>query len=307
MKWRGIALLASALLGACVTTPPPPADIAILGTRVFPESLTADSLGTLYIGSNAGTIYRARSGDMQAAPWIVPSAANGLQSVFGVLVDEQRQRLWVCSDPRPGGGGRAELKAFDLATGTLKASYPFPGEDPALCNDIAIEGGGRVFATDTLGGRIVTLSTTTSALAEWGAAPEMRGIDGIAIDSDGTIYVNNVQKSWLARVERAGDGSFARLAMVATSLPLSGPDGLRPLGHGRFLQAEGPGGRVALLTIAGDRAELRTLASGINYPASMALVGRTVYVPEGKIDYLINPAKRGQDPGPFTIHAVPLR
>jgi len=307
MRGTGLLLVASALLGACVATPPPPADIAIAGSRIFPESLTADSLGTLYIGSNAGTIYRALSGDRQAAPWIVPSAANGLQQVFGVLVDEARHRLWACSVPRQGAGGKAELKAFDLTTGELRASYPFPGESPALCNDIAIEGGGRVFATDTIGGRIVTLALSGSALTVWAAAPELRGVDGIAIDGNGTIYVNNVQKSWLARVERGDDGSYARLAMIATAFPLSGPDGLRALGHGHFLQAEGPGGRVAELTIDGDRAEMRTVASGIDYPASMALVGRTVYVPEGKINYLIDPAKRGQDPGPFTIHAVPFR
>ena len=282
------------------------ADIAIAGTQVFPESLSADSLGTLYIGSNQGTIYRARSGDTQAVPWIVPSAANGLQQVFGVLVDEPRQRLWVCSDPRQG-VGKAELKAFDLATGALRANYPFPGSGPALCNDIAIEGGGRVFATDTVGRRIVTLATTASALSDWAAAPEMHGVDGIAIDDDGTIYVNNVQRNWLARVERGDNGAFARLAMIATSLPLSGPDGLRPLGHGRFLQAEGPGGRVAELTIDGNRADMRTVARGIDYPASMVLVGRTVYVPEGKVGYLTEPAKRGRDPGPFTIQAVPLR
>ena len=309
MRGWGLLLVATALLGGCVThaSLSPPADIAIAGTRVFPESLAADSLGTLYIGSNAGTIYRARSGDTQATPWIMPSAANGLQQVFGVLVDEPRQRLWVCSDPRAGSGGKAELKAFDLTSGALRANYTFPGSGPALCNDIAIEGGGRVFATDTVGGRIVTLAPTAAALTDWGAAPEMRGIDGIAIDSDGTLYVNNVQKSWLARVERADDGSFARLAMVTPSLPLSGPDGLRPLGHGHFLQAEGPGGRVVELTISGDRADMRTIANRIDYPASMALVGRTVFVPEGKISYLTDPAMRGQDPETFMVHAVPLR
>jgi hypothetical protein len=94
--------------------------------------------------------------------------------------------------------------------------------------------------------------------------------------------------------------------MIATSLPLSGPDGLRSIGGNRFLQAEGPGGRVALLTIDGDQGQLLPVATGIDSPASMALVGNTVFVPEGKIGYLIDPAKRGQDPGTFTVRAVPL-
>jgi hypothetical protein len=160
-----------------------------------------------------------------------------------------------------------------------------------------------VWATDTIGGRIVTLGPGASALETWAIAPELRGVDGIAVTS-GTLYVNNVQKNWLARAERADGGGFDKLTMITTSLPLSGPDGLRSLGNNRFLQAEGPGGRVSLLTIEGDKAQMMPLATGIDYPASMALVGRTLYVPEGKIAYLIDPAKRGQDPGTFTVRAI---
>ncbi|MEO6042014.1 MAG: hypothetical protein ABIP41_08940 [Croceibacterium sp.] len=304
--WSAAAALVAGCLGACATTGPGafnalPRDISIAGSRIFPESLSADSLGTLYIGSNPGTIYRARSGDTQAAPWIVPDAANGLQQVFGVLVDEPRGLLWICSNPARGASGSAALRTFDLTSGAARASYPFPA-GPALCNDIAIEPGGRVYATDTVGGRIVTLAPGAHSLETWAASADLRGVDGIALGG-GSLYVNNVQKNWLARVARAADGTFAGLAMVATSLPLSGPDGLRALGGNRFLQAEGPGGRVALLTIRGDKARMLPLATGIDYPASMVLVGRTLYVAEGKIGYLIDPAKRELDPGTFTVRA----
>jgi len=301
----GIALCLALLARAGDAADPQPRDIAIAGSRVFPESLSADTLGTLYIGSNAGTIYRAMSGDAQAVPWIVPSAKNGLQSVCGVLVDEQRHELWVCSDPRPQTPGKAELKTFDLDTGELRATYPFPGDGPALCNDIAIETGGRVFATDTVGGRIVSLPPAGTTLEAWASSPDMRGIDGIAIAGDGAMYVNNVQKNWLARAERT-NAAFTKLTMISTSLPLSGPDGLRPISGNRLLQAEGPGGRVSVLTILGDKAEMLPVATGIDYPASMVLVGPTVYVPEGKINYLLDPAKRGQDPGTFRVRAIAM-
>jgi hypothetical protein len=38
----------------------------------------------------------------------------------------------------------------------------------------------------------------------------------------------------------------------------------------------------------------------------VTLVGNTVYALEGKITYLISPALKGKDPGPFKAYAVPL-
>jgi sugar lactone lactonase YvrE len=282
-------------------------DIRIAGSRVFPESITSDSLGTLYVGSNGGTIYRALSGEAEAAAWIAPDAVNGLQSVFGVFADDARGLLWVCSNPNglrsPPETGPSRLKAFDLASGALRADHVFPGNTPALCNDIATAPDGTVFATDTIGGRIVTLAQGAAELAEFAVSDSLRGVDGIAFGGDGTLYINNVQSNLLQRVEREG-GRFAGLTDIVTTLPLSGPDGLRSIGGNRFLQAEGTGGRVALLTIEGDRAQMIPLVTGLDFPAAVTLVGRTAYVPEGKIAYLFDPARREEDPGPFVIHAV---
>ena len=300
-----MALGFAGLLTACATTAPSQTwpDIALAGTRIFPESITSDSLGNIYIGSNQGTIYRAQAGDSQAQPWIAPNAENGLQQVFGVFADEMRGTLWVCSNPGQQQSGAATLKAFALASGQLTGSYPFPGEGRALCNDIAIDAGGTVYATDTIGGRIVTLLPGASALTEFAASEEMRGIDGIAVGGNGDLYINNVQRNLLQRVERS-DGDFSGLTTLVTTLPLSGPDGLRSIGGNRFLQAEGNGGRVALLTVDGDKVDMQTIVSGLDYPAAVTLVGKVAFVSEGKIGYLIDPAKRGQDPGTFTIHAV---
>jgi hypothetical protein len=121
------------------------------------------------------------------------------------------------------------------------------------------------------------------------------------------MYVNNVQKNWLQRVEKGDDGRFARLVPVATSLPLSGPDGLRSIGGNRFLQAEGAGGRVSLLTIEDDRAQLLPLATGLDTPASVAMVGNIAWVPEGKTAYLFDAARSGQDPGPFTVRPFAIQ
>ena len=161
LRWKllckaAIAASAAVLAGCATVAPVEPADIRIAGERVFPESIASDAAGNLYIGSNGGTIYRTRTGARQAEPWIVPSAANGLRSLFGVFADEGRKVLWACSIPnlfaQPRQTGTSVLKAFDLATGELKASHEFPADKPSACNDIAVARDGTVYATETLSG-----------------------------------------------------------------------------------------------------------------------------------------------------------
>jgi hypothetical protein len=78
------------------------------------------------------------------------------------------------------------------------------------------------------------------------------------------------------------------------------------VGGNRFLQAEGPGGRVTLVTIAGDSATIEVLRDGLQSTPGATLVGNTVYTIEGKINYLIDAQLRGQDPGEFRAIAIPM-
>src|SRR5690606_25996364 len=102
------------------------------------------------------------------------------------------------------------------------------------------------------------------------------------------------------------DGAYAGLTDLTLSEPVSGPDGLRALGGNRFLQAEGPGGRVAIIEVAGDSATVTPVRTGLQSSPGTASVGKVGYAIEGKIDYLFNPDLRGKDPGPFVIRAFPL-
>jgi hypothetical protein len=306
-----VALLAMGLLTGCETIPDSsaPTDIVINGSRVHPESITADAAGNIYVGSVGGTIYRAPAGSTTAEPWVVPSAQNGLTSLFGVLADDARGLLWVCNNPPFGGppqpGARASLRAFDLATGSLSAVYDFLGEGPAVCNDIAIGPGGVTFATDTSGGRILALLPNANELEVFAADPALVGIDGIAFAGDGTMYINNVRQHTVQRVERSGSG-FAGLTTLTLSQPVNGPDALRPVGGNRFLQAEGPGNRVTYVDIEGDRAVITPVRTRLDSSPGVTHVGRTGYATEGKIAYLFDPELRDKSPDPFIIRAFPL-
>ena len=308
---RNNALVAVLLAAGCATLPASSAsaDIRIDGTRVHPESITSDAAGNIYTGSVPGIVYRARAGSDVAEPWIAPTAENGLTSIFGVLADDRRGTLWVCNNAPFGGppqpGLRSSLKAFDLATGALKASYAFPGEGPAICNDIAVGPNGTTFATDTSGGRIFALAPGGNALTEFAADPALVGIDGIAFSAAGTMYINNVRQNTVQRVNRTGF-AYAGLTTLTLSEPVNGPDGLRPVSGNRFLQAEGPGNRVTYVDVEGDRATITPVKTGLDSSPGVTFVGTTGYATEGKINYLFDPALRDKDPGSFVIRAFPL-
>jgi sugar lactone lactonase YvrE len=285
-------------------------DILIEGTGVHPESVTSSKDGSLYTGSVPGIIYRAGPKDVKAVPFITPNAENGLRSTYGVLADDKQGRLWVCSvansfGPRtPGPAAPSEVVAFDLKSGKLIGRWPFPG-GTGTCNDIAIAADGTAYATDTPGGRIVKLPKGGNALEVVVTDDRLKGIDGLAFGADGALIINNVQKNELWRVTMPAAGKPA-LTLLTASRKMEGPDGIRSIGGNRFLQAEGTGGRITLVTVEGNNARIDVLREGLDSSPGVTLVGNTVYAVEGKIQYLFNPQFRGKDPGPFKAIAIPL-
>ncbi|MBN1240860.1 MAG: hypothetical protein JXB36_20340 [Gammaproteobacteria bacterium] len=284
-------------------------DIRIDDTDVYPESVTSTADGTVYAGSVKGNVYRAPPGEPVAVPWIRTSEENGILTILGVFADERSGTLWLCSVPNFFGPERSEgvssLMAFDLETAEQKAVHPFPAPASA-CNDIAIAPDGSAYATDTPNGRIFRVAGD-GALELYGEDEALVGVDGIAFGADGTLYVNNVRTNEILRVDTDDRGDMTGLTTLALSHELGGPDGFRHLGGNRFLQAEGQIGRLGIVTIDGDSAALEVLTDELTSSPGATAVGDTAYVIESQIGYLTNPELRGQEPGPFMLHAVPLR
>lgn len=310
-------------IGGCADKAPPaspaapaPAargDILIDEKDVYPESVTSTADGAVISGSMKGILFRAGPQETVATAWIHPTGENGLLAAFGVLAHDPSNTLWVCSVPNPfqrPAGEQAKpapssLVAFDLRDGTHKGTYQFPVPG-GVCNDIAVAADGTVYATDTPGGRILRLTPGASELTVWGEHEQLKGIDGIAFSEEGVMYVNIVTTGKLLRVATNPDGSMGAITELTLSQPISGPDGMRPMSGNRFLLAEGPAGRISEVTIEGDAANIRVLREGLNGSPGVTLVGDTAYAIEGKIGYLIDPKLKGQDPGAFTIYAIPV-
>lgn len=308
MKLQFSILGLSVLLSTCASAQREPGDIRIDDTAVFPESVTSSADGTIYIGSVKGNVYRAMPNSNVARPWIRHSAENGILTILGVLADDAQSTLWLCSAPNFFGPERSEgvtaLHAYDLQSGEQKGRWDFPGG--GVCNDITIAADGTAFASDTSGGRILTLALGANELSVWGAAPTLVGIDGLAFSGDGVLIVNNVQTNQLIRVDRNADGTMGAFTQLTLNMELGGPDGLRLLSGNRFIQAEGTVGRIHLADIDGDTATITVLDETLVSSPGVTAVGNIAYAIESNIQYLLDPNLRGQEPEMFALKAIPL-
>lgn len=256
-------------------------EVTINDTGAQPENVTSSANGTLFFGSmQKGTIYRAQPGALQAEPWILAASA-GLTNVLGVLAHDASNTLWVCQNSTGGRGGtpvtgQTALRSFDLTTGAAKGTYNFPSNG-GVCNDIAVAPNGTVYATESFANRVHRLRPGAAALDVWATDPQLGAIDGIALLADSAVYVNTFSSGRLFRIPVAADGSAGTLQEIATSIPLTRPDGLRPVGPMTLIQAE-QGGRLTELTIDGTRAEVRVIRDALPRAAGVTIVDANAIV-----------------------------
>ena len=278
--------------------------ITLPGTRVFPESITSTSDGTLIVGSfGHGYVLRIAPGKTDAVEWI-KAGTNGLNTVLGVFADEKNKLLWVCSNKLGPTGDPTAVKTFDLKTGAPKDSYVLPG-DRTLCNDIAIAPDGTAYVTDTIGGAVDMLKPGAKALEVAAKDPLLAGADGLAFGNKTTLYVNSVTANKIVRVDLGPDGKSTGITDLKLPRALDRPDGMRAVGKGRFLLAENSG-KMSLVTFDGNNVMLTTLKEvSASTPAVTATKGMA-WVAEGKLNYVQDPAMKDKDPGSFNMYAVPL-
>jgi len=256
-------------------------DVTPSDSGARPENLTSSRDGAVYFGSLAsGTIYRAAPGAARAEPWILASAA-GLTNVLGVLADDRTNTLWVCQNTAGGRGGapvtgQTALRSFDLRSGAAKGTYPFPA-NAGFCNDIAVAADGAVYASESYRGRVHRLKPGATALEVWASDSAINVIDGLAFLADGALYVNTFNTGRIFRIPVNADGSAGAVVPIETSLPLVRPDGLRTAGPRTLIQTEQQG-RVAELTIDGNRAEVRVIRDGLPRASGVTLVGGAALV-----------------------------
>lgn len=288
-------------------------DVTIDSKAAFPESITSTAAGEVISGSFVEpTIFRAPPGCTMAEPWI---HLKSDETSLGVLADTRSNALWACvrilnaqsQASAPAGGApppaHSMLREFDLRSGQLRANYPLPGAIN-LCNDITVARDGTVYISDTPNGRVFRLKRSDRRLELWSEDAELQGIDGITFLGN-ALYVNNVLTGKLYRVPIDAQGDAGSPIEIALSRQLQGPDGMRSA-DGKIYVAENRAGRISVLTLSGDRAEVWLIKGGYQTPTAVSPTGKVLWVGESKFNYRSDPKLLGRDPAPFKAYALPL-
>jgi sugar lactone lactonase YvrE len=285
----GIVLVASGLViatGLGAARASSPNELSLPGPAFFPESITAAPSGDLFVSSLAtGEIVRFAPGSSEPTTFVADAVNVG---TAGVMVDPKRDVLWACAvDLSPIAPTPSALRAFDLETGALVASYTMP--DGGLCADIALARG-DVYVTDTLGGRIVRLTGTKPGSAEggtlavWSDDPQLRDkesflqINGIAFDGRRTFYTTNYSTGELFAV-RIGAGGSAEPADRILDTPMTNLDGLR-WRNGYLYVVDNISGLIRIDPGAGT---WTVIDASLDQPSSLVFVGDDIWITEGQV------------------------
>lgn len=274
--------LAPSLVGCGDDTADQP-DQLVLPNDYYPESLSSDAHGTLYVGSiTAGSI--AAYDDGATTPRMVLGDTS-VTGVAGVLV--HGDALWICSVDaqfrHP-----TEIKSFGL-DGAARGTYPLGAMQ--FCNDMTFDAAGNLYATDSFSGTVMRLAAGGSALETWFTDPALApaaqgafGLDGI-VAATGALYLGKLDTGGLYRVPINADGSAGTATAITVTPALTAPDGIRALDDHTLLVAENSGA-LAKVVITGDTAAATALATDLDQPTGVTFARGSVWVSEGQLGKL---------------------
>jgi hypothetical protein len=256
--------------------------ILIGDAKSQPESLTMAPGGVLIVGSASSPfVYKVRSASTTAEKFIDVSTEPSGTFFFGMLADASTNTLWTCQlTPVPNTTPQQRhtaLRSFDLTTGAPKIRWNLPG-DNNVCNDFTIGPDKALYITDTIPGRIFRLPAGASTAELYLEHRTLMGVDGITF-LDGMLYVNNVIFNKLYRIPVDASGKPGDPVDIWMDQPVKGPDGMRAA-NGKLILAENGSGKIAVLTVNGDKATVTVIKDGLNTPTGVEPAGDTIWISE---------------------------
>lgn len=273
----------------------------------FPESVTSDANGNLFVSSIAdGGVLKVAADGTVVSQFLKPGD-HGTRSTFGLLADPKRGVLWVASNDAtplgakgPSGTEGAWVKGFDVATGAMKTSVRLPGAK-ALANDFALDGDSSLYVTNTFAPQILRLKPGATEFEVFVENPALsKGLDGIAFGTDGNLYVNTFMGGELFRID-VKQGAAGQVAQLETPRPLKFPDGLRAFKDG-FLMVEGSGA-LSRVTVSGNSARIDPIGQFAG-PTGVTVAGDKVWVAEGQLGLMSKPVEAGGEAPNFHLRSV---
>jgi hypothetical protein len=277
---RRLAACVALLTGLAQSAPA--AEILIVDAKSQPESLTVAPGGMLFVGSaSTPFVYKVRPGSTAPEKFVDASSEGAGTFFFGMLADAPTNTLWTCQLTPVAGATPVKrhtaLRGFDLATGAQKLRWNLPGEN-STCNDFAVGPDKALYISDTANSKIYKLPSGASTAELFLEDRALYGIDGITF-LDGTLYVNNVFSNNLYRIPVDAAGKAGQPVDIWMDQPVKGPDGMRAA-NGKLLLAENGSGKISVITVHGDKANVTVIKEGLKTPTAVEPAGDMIWVAE---------------------------
>ena len=199
----------------------------------MPETIAWDeSRGKFLIGTRAEGSILAVGSDGEVTPLITADSENGMWAVMDILVDTDRNALWVTSSAIVEFArydrvdrGRSAVYEYDLKTLELKNRYPLPVDGKAhFLGSMVMNPQGDLFIVDRNLPLIYRKLAGEEKIKPVFGFRDMISLRGVAMNDDGSILYVADREMGIAMVE-VKSGRTARLAGPDT-LNLGGIDGL---------------------------------------------------------------------------------
>jgi len=292
--------------------PPPPYSLdgfALPGETFFPEGIAVAADGTFFVGSlSNGQIVRLPAGKEVVEEFSPPGVVS---TAVGLVVDEALGLLWACDASLR--QGTPAIVGLALADGAVRVRHAFPA-GAALCNDLALDAAGNLYATDSLSPRILRVAAgrklQQGSAEAWATAPAWEvgqgqfGLNGIIVKGS-DVYAAHTQNNALYRIPIAAGGAAGAVVRVRLDRVIDGPDGLEFAENGRLVFVEANLNHLSYFTLGeGDTGRTGpVLAYGMAGPTTFALFADSAWVVEGQLDKFFNPSS-GSPSLPFRVRRV---
>ncbi|BFM05076.1 hypothetical protein [Halioxenophilus aromaticivorans] len=280
----------------------------------YPNGLAYLPNGDLIVGSvTKPSLLRVNAqGEIISTIDIGPSLWAGTALRF----DTSTNLLWVASPDFLGKQGlkrRHRIGVVDIARGKVITAIDMP--DKGFGNDIALDGQGGAYVTDSSSGRIYHLSDHTAAMvevADLGPVPRGAiGPAGIALSPSqapaASLLVGHYSTGQLQKVDLA---EANRVESLLLSRPLDNPDGMVWAKADQLYLAEGAvesgEGKLSRLDLNTHPVQVETLVSDVNMPVNLSIWQGQLAFSEAGIRHAMLPNSNLAKPKTFQIFRLAI-
>ncbi|RJE76075.1 hypothetical protein BGP78_13760 [Pseudoalteromonas sp. MSK9-3] len=282
----------------------------------YPNGITHNEDNDIFVGSVVSGDILKISGQRE-----VETFFSGNEEVFAgtsLRYDSETNILWIASPDYLGKKDKTgtvvrrsnRVAAIDVETKSVIRTWIMPNK--GFCNDIALDGEGGVYITDSLEDTIHHIESPKSALLAFAQSPLFSpgqlGPAGISLTNSGNLIVGLYSAGHLLEVSSDGNS----VDKIELSRTLDNPDGLHVLPNGKLLILEGSpstgNGKLNLIDLNGEQPyEVITLADNIESPLNLTVINDTAYVTESRIRHLLVNDSILPIPDKFFVREVNLK